>query len=183
MLGWILFVSLSVPILYVSRASLREPRSHGFYRFFVWESILGLVCVNFRAWFVHPLAWYQLISWVLLIASCVPLYYGVRSLIREGKPKQHRQDEQALFALERTSVLVTTGIYGYIRHPLYSSLLHLAWGVFFKLPSVIGLLLAIVASAALYATARADEAECVRFFGPAYQEYMKRTKRFVPFVL
>jgi protein-S-isoprenylcysteine O-methyltransferase Ste14 len=34
----------------------------------------------------------------------------------------------------------------------------------------------------LFATAKADAAECLRFFGTPYQEYLKRSKRFVPFV-
>jgi protein-S-isoprenylcysteine O-methyltransferase Ste14 len=33
------------------------------------------------------------------------------------------------------------------------------------------------------ATARADEAECVRYFGQPYREYMKRTRMFVPWLL
>jgi len=70
----------------------------------------------------------------------------------------------------------------YIRHPLYSSLLFLAWGIFFKIPSWSGALLALMATLFLFATARADEAECIRFFGPAYEKYMKKTKRFVPFL-
>jgi protein-S-isoprenylcysteine O-methyltransferase Ste14 len=78
---------------------------------------------------------------------------------------------------------VTTGIYHYIRHPLYSSLLFLTWGIFFKAPAGLGLLLAMAATGCLVATARADEAECLRFFGPVYQAYMKQSKMFVPFVL
>lgn len=182
MLEWITFAIGSVPIVYVSRMSLREPQSHGFYRFIAWELILGLFCLNARVWFRHPLAPYQIMSWTLLSASCVPLYYGVRALVQHGKPVERREGEESLLAFEKTSALVTTGIYHYIRHPLYSSLLGLAWGVFFKRPSLLGFLLAILASAALFATAKADEAECIRFFGVPYQDYMKCTKRFLPFV-
>jgi protein-S-isoprenylcysteine O-methyltransferase Ste14 len=42
--------------------------------------------------------------------------------------------------------------------------------------------LALAATFLLIATARADEAECLRFFGAAYQDYMTHTKRFVPFL-
>jgi hypothetical protein len=38
-----------------------------------------------------------------------------------------------------------------------------------------GGLLALAATLALIATAKADEAECTRFFGPAYRDYMQRT--------
>jgi protein-S-isoprenylcysteine O-methyltransferase Ste14 len=49
-------------------------------------------------------------------------------------------------AIEKTTILVTTGAYRYIRHPLYSSLLFLAWGIFFKAPSWPGGLLALAAT-------------------------------------
>jgi protein-S-isoprenylcysteine O-methyltransferase Ste14 len=43
-------------------------------------------------------------------------------------------------------------------------------------------LLALAATLFLVATARIEEAEDVRFFGAAYQEYMKQTKMFIPFL-
>jgi protein-S-isoprenylcysteine O-methyltransferase Ste14 len=125
---------------------------------------------------------HQLISWFLLIASLLPLVFGVRLLAAQGKPSKHREGEPQLLGFEKTTTLVTTGIYQYIRHPLYSSLLFLAWGIFFKIPGWIGLLLVFIASLFLVATAKADEAECLHFFGASYQEYMKRTKRFIPFL-
>jgi protein-S-isoprenylcysteine O-methyltransferase Ste14 len=176
------FVVLSAGIIYLSRASLRAPRSHGFYRFFAWEFIVALFLVNINLWFYAPLSWHQLVSWALLLVSLVPLALGVRSLVSQGKPVAHRELEPQLMAFEKTSALVTTGIYRYIRHPLYSALLFLTWGIFFKAPDWPAMLLALAATLFLVATARADEAECVRFFGPTYQAYMKRTKRFVPFV-
>jgi protein-S-isoprenylcysteine O-methyltransferase Ste14 len=98
-----------------------------------------------------------------------------------GKPDRQR-DDPSLVAFERTTALVTIGAYRYIRHPLYSSLLFLAWGVYFKLPSWIGGLLAMVCTVLLVVTARVEEAEDVRFFGPAYKVYRQRTKMFIPFV-
>jgi protein-S-isoprenylcysteine O-methyltransferase Ste14 len=177
-----LFLILSVCVAYISRASLRSPRSHGFYRFFAWECILLLFLLNVVFWFHDPFSWNQVIAWSFLFISLVPLAYGVQALIRRGKPGRGREEDGSLFAFEKTSQLVTSGIYRYIRHPLYSSLLWLTWGIFFKSPSWPGGALALVATLLLIATARRDEAECVRFFGPAYQEYMSKSKRFVPFL-
>jgi protein-S-isoprenylcysteine O-methyltransferase Ste14 len=161
---------------------LKAPRSHGFYRFFSWEFILALLLLNIGKWFYMPGAWHQLISWFLLLVSLIPLALGLRTLIGRGRPVKQREGEPQLLAFEKTSVLVTTGIYQYIRHPLYSSLLLLTWGIFFKDPAGLGLVLAIVATIFLVVTARVDEAECLRYFGSEYQEYMKQTKRFIPFV-
>ncbi|HSD84876.1 MAG TPA: methyltransferase [Anaerolineae bacterium] len=176
------FLVLSAGLVYFSRASLRAPRSHGFYRFFAWELIVALFLLNVDVWFQDPFSWQQLASWLLLAASMVPLILGVRSLTSHGKPVTQREAEPQLLAFERTTSLVTTGVYRYIRHPLYSSLLFLTWGIFFKAFTWPGLLLALAATLLLFATARADEAECQRFFGEAYQAYMKQSKRFVPFL-
>ncbi len=176
------FLVLSAGLIYISRASLRVPRSHGFYRFFAWEFILALFLLNVDIWFQDPFSWHQLISWCLLVACMVPLIFGVHSLTSRGKPVVQREAEPQLLAFEKTSSLVTSGVYHYIRHPLYSSLLFLTWGIFFKALTWPGLVLALAATLLLFATARADEAECLRFFGAPYQAYMKQSKRFVPFL-
>ncbi len=176
------FLVVSAVLVYISRASLRAVRSHGFYRFFAWEFIVALFLLNVDVWFQEPFAWYQLISWFLLIVCTIVLIVGVRALTSQGKPVTQRETEPQLLAFEKTSTLVTSGIYRYIRHPLYSSLLFLAWGIFFKALAWPGLLLALAATLFLIATARADEAECLRFFGSSYQAYMKQTKRFVPYL-
>jgi protein-S-isoprenylcysteine O-methyltransferase Ste14 len=161
---------------------LRVPRSHGFYRFFAWEAILALFLLNVEFWFRNPFAWYQIIAWTLLFASFIPLGFGVQALRARGKPVDRRDGDPSLLAFEKTTELVTTGIYRYIRHPLYSSLFLLTWGTFFKLPSPIGGILVIAAMIFLVLTAKADEAECTKFFGSQYQEYMQKTKMFLPFL-
>lgn len=183
MIQLVAFLVGSAGIVYVSRGSLRAPRSHGFYRFFAWELILGLFLLNADVWFRDPFAPHQLVSWPLLVICVVPVVLGVHGLRGVGKPVDSREGDPSLLAFEKTTSLVTTGIYRYIRHPLYSSLLILAWGIFFKAPSWLGLALAAAATVFLFATAMVDEVECTRFFGHDYREYMGRTKRFVPFVV
>ena len=178
----VIFTIVSAILIYISRASLRMPRSHGFYRFFAWEFILALFLLNVNYWFQNLFAWYQIIAWTLLFASLIPLTFGVIGLKSHGKPTLNRENDSALFAFEKTTQLVTCGVYKYIRHPLYSSLLLLTWGIFFKNISVTGIILAITASIFLVLTAIADESECIQFFGTEYQNYIKHTKRFIPFL-
>ena len=182
MLKLIIFIAFSAGLVYVSRASLRVPLSHGFYRFFAWEFILILFFLNFELWFRDPFSIRQLISWFLLLTSLVPLALGVHQLRTLGKPDPQRRGDVPLIGIEKTTQLVTTGVFKYIRHPLYSSLFFLAWGVFFKNPSWAGGCLALGAAAFLLAVAKVEEEENIRYFGPAYQEYMQETKRFIPFL-
>ena len=90
--------------------------------------------------------------------------------------------EAGLLTFEKTAELVTTGVYRTIRHPMYSSLLLLAWGAFWKMPSWAGAALVAAATGCLFATARTEEQENLRFFGPAYAAYMRQTRRFIPFL-
>lgn len=175
------FALLSVPIVWVSRRSLRYPRSHGFARFFAFEAILALIVLNAPYWFHRPLAVPQLGSWVLLSVSVLFVVWGFVLLRHLGGFRPAGEDTPA-FEWEKTERLVTTGIYGHIRHPMYGSLLFLTWGAVLKSVTIGSLTLAMMASVALFATAKAEEAENLVRFGKEYAEYMERTRRFVPFL-
>ena len=175
------FIVTTIFVTFISRRTILNFRSHGFYRFIAWEVIAALIIWNLPHWFSDPFSPKQLLSWTLLFASLYFLWQGV-SRLRMAKRSSNRSESE-LYAFERTSELVTSGIYRYIRHPLYASLLYLAWGAFLKDISWISVILLIIASVTLFATARADENECIHFFGYQYKEYMEHTKRFIPFVL
>jgi len=180
----VVFGSASLALVLVSLRSLRSPGSHGFPRFFAWEAIAGLAALNLDRWFADPLSPPQLVSWSLLVVSAVLVIEGVRLMKRIGKPQQRSDASSSTnFAFENTSKLVEIGLYRYIRHPLYASLLLLSWGIFFKVPSLPGAALAVFASGCLFATAMLEERENVRTFGSEYTAYMRRTRRFIPFVV
>ena len=111
MVKLLVFAVLSVALAYISRFSLRLPRSHGFHRFFAWEFILALFLINMDVWFQSPVAWFQLTSWFLLCTSLVLLVQGIQLLTSEGRPAGNHRGETHLYAFERTSSLVTTGIF------------------------------------------------------------------------
>ena len=93
MLRLIVFAILSAALAYVSRASLKAPRSHGFFRFFAWECILALFFLNFtnfQQWFGNPFSVRQFISWFLLISCIVPGVYGAQLLRTCGRQDDRR---------------------------------------------------------------------------------------------
>ena len=172
----------SIPIIWVSRRSLLRPTSHGFARFFAFEAILALVVVNAPCWFDRPFGGQQIFSWLLLGTSIGLVASGVALLRRFGSSLPATEGATE-FEWENTASLVTTGVYRYIRHPMYSSLLFLTWGALLKSVSTTTLAVAVIATIALVVTARVEETENVARFGEEYREYMKRTRRFVPFVV
>lgn len=175
-----LFVVATAGIAAVSRRTLLNIRSHGFYRFIAWEAIAALIIWNLPHWFSKPASIRQVLSWIILSASLYVLWEGF-SRFRSARRSGSRKDSE-LYAFERTSELISSGIYHFIRHPLYASLLYLAWGAYLKEISWISTLLAIIATASLMATAKADERECIQYFGDQYKDYMQGTKMFIPFV-
>jgi protein-S-isoprenylcysteine O-methyltransferase Ste14 len=175
------FLVASAGIAWISRRCLRAPRSHGFYRFFAFEFILAEAALNAPYWFRDPFGPRQMASWFLLCVSIWPAVAGLRALVTAGRPSAESSDPAQL-GFEKTTALVASGLYRYIRHPMYASLIALAWGVALKDLSAPSITLAAAATMALVATALAEERENLARFGPSYAEYMKSTRRFVSFV-
>jgi protein-S-isoprenylcysteine O-methyltransferase Ste14 len=85
-----------------------------------------------------------------------------------------------LVAIQPGHTLVTTGIYGVIRHPSYLGLLvnSLGWGLAFR--SGIGVLLTTLLIVPLVARIRAEERLLRTEFGVTYDDYCARTSRLIP---
>nr|WP_220132042.1 methyltransferase [Pseudomonas sp. B11D7D] len=179
---WLAFVTISAILVGISWRTLGNVRSHGFYRFLAWEAMLVMLVLNASSWFGDRSELNQRIAWVLLSLSLAVLFAGIYQMRRFGQAGEQRQDDE-LFAFERTSQLVTGGIFRYIRHPMYCSLLLLAWGIAFKRIDALIVLLALLSSVLLWCSARCEERECLVYFGEAYREYMRRSWMFVPLVL
>ena len=88
----IIFIVASIVIAWISRASLRDFRSHGFYRFLAWEAMLVLVLLNINYWFYEPFSTHQIIAWLLLIISLFLVIYGVQLLHQAAKSESERSD-------------------------------------------------------------------------------------------
>ncbi len=178
----IIFLTLSILIIFVSWRTIFNIKSHGFYRFFSWECIAWLFATNYKYWFEYPFSINQIFSWIFLIISGYLVIMGVILIKKNGKPKVNR-NQKTLYQFEQTTELINKGIFKYIRHPLYSSLLFLTWGICLKNPSIELILISILSTIFLYLTAIFDEKECIDFFGDQYIEYMKKSKRFIPYII
>jgi len=85
-----------------------------------------------------------------------------------------------LVAIQPGHTLVTSGVYGVIRHPSYLGLLvnSLGWGLAFR--SGVGVLLTALIIPPLLARIRAEERLLRTQFGDEYGAYCARTSRLVP---
>ena len=181
MLGLVVFLLGSLGFILLLRRAIKEHHSYAFPRFFAFEAILGLVVLKAGEWLSQPFSSHQIISWVFLLASDYLAFYSFRLLHPRGAPADSDQ-EAGKQSFEKTTQLVTTGPYRLIRHPLYASLLYLAWGVTLKQVNLISILLAVIASLTLYLTAIYEERENLAKFGDEYVSYIKHSKRFIPYI-
>jgi protein-S-isoprenylcysteine O-methyltransferase Ste14 len=85
-----------------------------------------------------------------------------------------------LVAIQPGHTLVTSGIYGVIRHPSYLGLLvnSLGWALAFR--SGVGVLLTALTIPPLVARMRAEETLLRTQFGGGYDAYRRRTSRLIP---
>lgn len=177
----IIFGILSIVNLFLSKKNIFRFKTHGFYRFLSWECIAWLVASNWKYWLTNPFGSLQIVSWILLGLALYLIFAAIYQFRKFGIKDKSRKDP-ALFNFEKTSKLIDTGIFKWIRHPMYSSLLFLGWGIYFKNPSVTLFIVAFVSGIFLYLTAKADENECIIYFGNKYVSYMKNTRMFIPLI-
>ena len=87
-----------------------------------------------------------------------------------------------LVAIQPGHRLVTTGLYGVIRHPSYLGLflLALGWGLAFR--SGVGVIIAVLMLIVVLARIDAEERLLSETFGAEYDAYRTRTWRLVPYV-
>jgi protein-S-isoprenylcysteine O-methyltransferase Ste14 len=77
--------------------------------------------------------------------------------------------------------LVTSGVYSYIRHPLYSSIM-LAGAAWTCYASSLSHLLMHVPAVLLFSRKAAYEEELLRSIHPEYGRYAEEVKRFIPWI-
>lgn len=82
-----------------------------------------------------------------------------------------------------TGMLVTSGIYKYIRHPQYTGLILISLGMLIEWATIPMLLLFPIMVYIYVRLAKREEGDMINEFGDEYKQYMKKTKMFLPFII
>jgi protein-S-isoprenylcysteine O-methyltransferase Ste14 len=178
----IIFCILSLPLLTLSWRALFSLKNHGLYRLVVFECILWLAIQNYRYLIVEQFDLQQLISSGFMIISLVFVLSAVFIMREKGRVSKQRRDH-TLFGFEKTTVLIESGIFKHIRHPMYSSLLFLAWGILLRNIEATLFVVALIATFSGVIAALMEEKENIEYFGERYRHYMLRSNMFIPYVI
>lgn len=171
---WIIFAILSTLIVLKFRKELFAFRRHGPYMFMAAEGLLVLFIFNGGSMFESPFTSRHVFSWALMVVSAAFSLFGFYGLKRYGRAAQH---------WENTTRLVQEGVFKYIRHPLYASLMFLAIGMLLKDVSLQATSACLLILFFLMVASRVEEGENAAKFGAEYERYALKTKRYLPFIV
>lgn len=130
---------------------------------------------------------FELVGVILVFGGLALVYLALRSLFTFSLPKfSGTPKEKFLQSLQvvwpkplDSAKLVTSGVFKRMRHPIYSGLLLLAYGIGIGSGPTPQLFFAIVLHVVLSKKAALEEVFLIEKF-PEYAEYVSRTGRFFP---
>lgn len=79
--------------------------------------------------------------------------------------------------------IVRSGVYKYIRHPQYTGFMMLTTGMLLEWVTLPTLIMWPIVIVMYYRLAKREERDMIQEFGEEYVMYMRKTKRFIPFVI
>ena len=84
--------------------------------------------------------------------------------------------------LKKDHKLITTGIYAYVRHPIYTGVSFMVFGTFLLYHSILAILLLFIIVGFLSYKLKREEILLLKHFPKEYPAYMRRTKALIPFI-
>lgn len=187
--GWLFISLLFIPMLVLGfvllfkAPELLEKRLNAKEEQGEQRKVVGLSALLFLAGFViaaldFRFGWSQLPGWLVLAASAVLLLsYGMYAEVMRENAYLSRTVE-----IQENQKVIDTGLYGIIRHPMYTSTILL----FLSIPLVLGsgiAFLLFLAYPVLIAKRIRNEEEVLEEGLAGYREYKQKVKyRLIPFI-
>lgn len=84
--------------------------------------------------------------------------------------------------LKKDHKLITTGIYKYVRHPIYTGVSFMGFGTFVLNHSLLSILFVVILVWFFIYKLKKEEVLLIKHFPNEYPAYMKRTKALIPFI-
>ncbi len=91
-----------------------------------------------------------------------------------------RIHKQARKSVVKINKIIKSGVYGSVRHPIYSAAIILSYGIFLYLQGLRSLVSVTWMTIVLVGWMRLEEKFLIKKFGNEYKEYMKKVPMFLP---
>jgi len=116
--------------------------------------------------------WFRLIMVGVAVLGLSFVLWGYRVLGKNWAP--------SVSGVRKDTVLVTTGLYGFVRHPIYLGIFISLFALALAVANLLVLVPTLALLIILYASIDEEEVILIDRFGNEYCEYKKRTPRFIP---
>lgn len=113
----------------------------------------------------------SVLRWMIIPAFCFWVYFFAGAL------KIHKEASQSVAGVHK---IITKGVYGKVRHPIYDADIVLSWGIFLLYPNNLQLVSAIWISAVLIFWMGLEEKFLIKKFGKEYKDYCKKVPMIIP---
>lgn len=179
-LAWILYLALH-SFLASTWLKSRTPISSKSYRLLysliAGAGLLGLV---YLMALIPPIWVYELTPFLKFVGM-VAASWGVIIVVASFR----QISMKAFLGLkkEKNEELVTTGLHGSVRHPIYTGTILIMVGMFISVPSLAVLLTVLVIFAYLPIGIYFEEKKLIEVFGQTYLDYKENVKAIIPGVL
>ena len=139
----------------------------------------ALIYVLIPSWILFPSIalpdWFRLILIGVGVLGLLIVFWGHRDLGKNWAP--------SVSGVRRDTVLVTTGLYGFVRHPIYLGIFIFLSALALMVANLLILFPTVALLILLYASIDEEEVILTARFGDEYREYKRRTLRLIPKLL
>ncbi len=132
-----------------------------------WAFGYAMAAITTSHWLFIPTLLSSALAWLLILSGSAIIVTGMVSLRWKAA------------APSLNDSLVTSGVYAYVRHPLYSGMFLQLAGLFLGIPQIAMLFASLIGLLWIVLQARLEEIDLLQRL-PVYKEYMQRVPRFLP---
>ena len=116
-------------------------------------------------WKNQRVVWLAYIGLFLYAPSAYCIIISFITLKRRGKPTK---------GWEETTVLIDSGIFGIMRHPMYFGTALWAFAMVLVQQSILAIVLGVVVIACTFMASRGEDRKMIEKYGDAYKKYMTK---------
>lgn len=145
-----------------------------------FTKILGIILfTQLFIWnpFLFPATY--ILNYFGLLMVVVGILISIIARIELGNNWAHAAEYQ----IKQNHELITSGIYHYIRHPIYTGLTVAFTGAEIVAHSYLCVFFFFLILCRSYLSGKREEVLLCNYFGEKYQKYMKETKMFIPYFI
>jgi len=124
---------------------------------------------------IFDIGWLQTIGFILFIPSALLVLGAIITLEHKGKSKTSKSPVFA--SPQESNILVDTGLYGIVRHPMLLGMVIWSFALIFVFQSITSMILGMIAVFCFGMASKKEDEFNMEKFGENYKEYMKKVPR------